>query len=195
MEIERTCVKFFARPGEAVDDGLFIDIFHEWFRTKTLDGLLLDVADYRHVPNGPGVMLLTHDINYAMDYDHGRFGLLAQRKRGQGQTPFQRILELVGGAITFGATLEKEPRLGGKLQLEGGAFHYMSNDRLLAPNTAAAFEALKADLAAAVEVIYPGRQVSLRRVENDPRDRLTIAVDTGTAISLSALFEELSVEA
>jgi hypothetical protein len=195
MNIERTCVKFFTTAGEDIEAVRFINIFHEWFRNKKLEGVLLDVADYSHVPEGPGVMLLTHDINYGMDYGDGQFGLLAQRKRGQGQTPFERILELVGGAITFGALLEQEAALEGTLRLEGGSFHFMSNDRLLAPNTETAYEVIKADLAAAVEVIYPGRQINISRVDNDPRDRLTLAVDTGTSISLSKLFEELNVNA
>ncbi|HEX9595476.1 MAG TPA: hypothetical protein VF982_01240, partial [Anaerolineales bacterium] len=72
MDIGRFCIKFFARPGYNIDDAIFIDIFHEWIRLKKLPGILLDVADYRHVPEGPGVMLLTHDINFAMDYSEGR---------------------------------------------------------------------------------------------------------------------------
>ena len=179
MNIERFCVKFFARPGSEVDDAVFIDLFHEWIRHKKLGGILLDVADYRHVPEGPGVMLITHDINFAMDYGGGRFGLFAQRKLGQAGNYRDRILELVRATAAFGALLEQEPRLAGRLSLEGGAFHYLSNDRLLAPNTDEAFAAIEPDLAAAARIIYPGQRIALTRLANAPRDRLAVAVEAG----------------
>jgi hypothetical protein len=194
MDIERFCLKFFARPGAPVDDAIFIDIFHEWIRLKKLGGILLDVADYRHVPEGPGVMLITHDINFGMDYSEGRFGLLAQRKRGSGRNHQERLLELAQATVIFGALLEADPRLAGRLRLEGGNFHYIANDRLLAPNTEAAFAALQPDLAAAAALIYPGQPVSITRLPNDPRDRLTAVVDAGS-LNMSVLQEIMGVVA
>ena len=194
MAFERFCLKFFARPETEVDDAVFIDIFHEWIRLKKLGGILLDVADYRHVPEGPGVMLITHEINFAMDYGGGRFGLFAQRKLGQATTPQTRILELMRATVALGARLEADPRLAGKLRLEGGSFEFMSNDRLLAPNTKEAYTAHLPDVEAAAAVIYPGRVVSLRRVENDPRDRLTIRVEAGS-IDMSELLESVGLAA
>jgi hypothetical protein len=193
MDIERFCLKFFARPGPTVDDAIFINVFHEWIRFQKLGGILLDVADYRHVPEGPGIMLITHEINFAMDYGEGRFGLFAQRKLGPGLNHQARILELVRSTVAFGALLETEPRLSGRLSLEGGAFHYMSNDRLLAPNTGGAFAALQPDLVTAAAIIYPGQDISITRVENDPRDRLTAAIETSVSINLSALLETTGV--
>jgi hypothetical protein len=195
MDIERFCVKFFARPGAGVDDAIFIDIFQEWIRFKQLGGILLDVADYRHVPEGPGVMLITHEVNFALDYSDGRFGLLAQRKRGQGWNHQERLLELVRATVAFGALLEADPRVAGRFSLEGGAFHYISNDRLLAPNTNAAFAALRPDLIAAAALIYPGRPVTVSRVENDPRDRLAVNVATGSPVEMRALVETVGVVA
>jgi len=194
MNIDRFCVKFFARPGAEVDDALFIDIFHEWIRHKKLGGILLDVADYRHVPEGPGIMLITHEINFAMDYSEGRFGLLAQRKRGYGDSQPERILELIRATAAFGTLLEEEPRLEGGLRLEGGTFHYMSNDRLAQPNDEPSFVALKPDLEAAASLIYPGRPVSISRLENDPRDRLTAVVEAGV-VDMVTLLEIVAVAA
>ncbi|HUG84222.1 MAG TPA: rhodanese-like domain-containing protein, partial [Euzebya sp.] len=33
------------------------------------EGLILDVADYRHVPHGPGVLLVGHDVDYGVGAD------------------------------------------------------------------------------------------------------------------------------
>jgi hypothetical protein len=195
MDLDRFCVKFFARPGAELDEAVFTDIFHEWIRHKKLGGTLIDVADYRHVPEGPGIMLITHEINFAMDHADGRLGFLAQRKLGHGRNHQERILELIQAATTFGALLEADPRVAGKLSLEGGMFHFMANDRLLAPNTEASFAILKPDLAAVAAIIYPGYPgVSITRLENDPRDRLTIAVEMGS-LDMSVLTETAAVVA
>lgn len=194
MNIERFCIKFFARPGPDIDEAGFIDIFHEWIRLKKLGGILLDVADYRHVPNGPGVMLITHEINFAMDHTDDRFGLLAQRKLGQGHSHQERLLELLRATVAFGALLEADPRVQGKLSFEAGLFEYISNDRLAAPNDDATFAALQPNLAAAAALIYPKRGVSITRVQNDPRARLTAVVDAGS-VEMSELLETVGVVA
>ena len=194
MNLNRFCIKFFARPETKIDDSVFIDLFHEWIRLKTLPGTLLDVADYRHVPEGPGIMLITHEINFAMDYSYGRFGLYAQRKLGAAERHQDRILELVRATALFGSLLESDARVAGRVRLEAGSFHYQANDRLQASNTAETYTALKPDLVAAAEVIYPGQAVSLNWVDNDPRDRLTIAV-AGPPVTMQVLADTVGVMA
>ncbi|HBB32577.1 MAG TPA: hypothetical protein DDZ80_07055 [Cyanobacteria bacterium UBA8803] len=187
MDLERFCLKFLVRPETTIDETTFIEVFHEWIRLRTLKGTLIDVADYRHVPNGPGVMLITHEINYAMDRGNGELGLYAQRKLGQGETHKERVLELAKATATFGALLESDSRVAGKLRLEGGKFYYMANDRLRAPNTEEAFATLKPDLEAAAAELYPGQNVSITRLDNDARDRLTAVVQVEKSIDISAL--------
>jgi hypothetical protein len=194
MNLERFCLKFYTRPGVTVDEGIFIEVFHDWIRRRKLAGVLIDVADYRHVPDGPGVMLITHDINFSMDHTDGRFGLLAQRKLGPGDDHASRIVELARSTAAFGALLESDRRVKGSLSLEGGLFHYMANDRLLAPNNEASFTALLPDLAAAAAIIYPGQNVSISRLPNDPRDRLTIVVEAGR-VDMKTLLERVRAAA
>ncbi|HEY9670174.1 MAG TPA: hypothetical protein V6D11_01845 [Waterburya sp.] len=187
MDLERFCIKFLARPQTNIDEVALIEIFHEWIRLQKLKGTLIDVADYRHVPNGPGIMLITHEVNYAMDHGDGQFGLYAQRKLGEGETHKDRILGLARATATFGALLESDQRVAGKLSLEGGQFLYMANDRLRAPNTEETFAALKSDLEAAAAELYPEQPVSITRVENDPRDRLTAVVKVENSLDIASL--------
>jgi hypothetical protein len=186
MDLERFCLKFFAREAD-VDEATFIPVFHEWIRLKKLPGTLIDVADYRHVPDGPGIMLISHEVNYAMEHGSGEFGLSAQRKLGEGSTHQERILDLAKRTAAFGALLESDSGIAGKLRLEGGKFLYMANDRLQAPNTDEAFAALKPDLEAAAAQLYPGQQVSVTRLENDPRDRLTAIVEVVGSVDIATL--------
>lgn len=187
MNLERFAVKFFARPETEVDDAAFIDIFHEWIRLKRLNHVMLDVADYRHVPTGPGIMLVTHEVNYAMDREAGQFGLYAQRKLGAEATAKERILGLIQSTAQFGALLEADSHLNGKIRLKGEKFHYIANDRLHAPNTEDAFNQLKPELEAIAAEVYPGKSVSVTRLNNDPRARLTAVIETDGTVEISSL--------
>ena len=187
MDLDRFCVKLFATSGADIDEAHYINIFHEWIRQDMLEGLLLDVVDYRHVPNGPGIMLIAHETNYAMDRLGGEFGVYAQRKLGEGTTHTEKIVALVKATAKFGALLEADSRLEGELQLDGSGFLYMTNDRLQAPNADETFAALKSDLEAAAATLYPGQGVTVSRVENDARDRLAVRVSVSQPVPLAAL--------
>lgn len=187
MNLERFCLKFLAQAEPSLDRSKFVEIFHEWIRERKLPGTLIDVADYLHVPHGPGVMLIAHEINYGMDWAGGQFGLYAQRKLGDEETHQERLLGLIKSAATFGELLESDRRVKDKLKLEGGKFYYLSNDRLHAPNTAETFQSLKPDLEAVASTIYPGQKVSVTRLENDPRERLTAVIEGENAVAISAL--------
>jgi hypothetical protein len=186
MDVERFCLKFLARDG-AVDEACFIPIFHDWIRLKSLPGTLIDVADYRHVPDGPGIMLISFDINYAMDHGGGQLGLSAQRKLGPEGTHSERIVNLAKRMARFGSLLEADDRLGGAFALEGGKFLYSANDRLRLPNTDDAFAAIQPDLLAAAALLYGDQPVSVRRVANDPRERLTAVVEAGAPVAMASL--------
>ena len=187
MDLDRFCVKFFATSGADIDEAHYINIFHEWIRKNKLEGLLLDVVDYRHIPNGPGIMLIAHETNYAMDREGGEFGVYAQRKLGEGNTHADKIVELVKATAKFGSMLEADNRLDGELLLDGSSFLYMTNDRLHAPNSDETFAALKPDLETAAAALYPGKTVTVTRVENDARDRLSARVSVSEPVEIAAL--------
>ena len=58
MELQHINVKIYVEGDLPVDPAEFITVFHQWVKDKVLDELLIDVADYRHVPAGPGVLLV-----------------------------------------------------------------------------------------------------------------------------------------
>ncbi|HEY3154720.1 MAG TPA: hypothetical protein VGK65_23870, partial [Candidatus Binatia bacterium] len=61
MDLQKINVKFFAVEKEPVPLTAFIDIFHSWIQAS--DGIYHDVADYSHMTNGPGIVLVAHDAN------------------------------------------------------------------------------------------------------------------------------------
>ena len=53
MNVQHVNVKIFAQAPVMVDLGDAIPVFHRWIQDKVGSELWIDVADYRHVPNGP----------------------------------------------------------------------------------------------------------------------------------------------
>ena len=81
MNLQRIQVKYFVKNPDVVDLPAIVPIFHTWIQKASLEGLLIDVADYKHVHEGPGIVLIGHEGDYAMDMGSGRPGLLYIRKR------------------------------------------------------------------------------------------------------------------
>src|SRR5213595_1738284 len=117
--IQHVRVKIFASEA-AIDLGDAIPVFHRWIQDRLCPEMLIDVADYRHVPDGPGVMLIGHEANYSLDNTKGRLGLLYSRKQ-EG-----------GGA---------QENL--RQAFDAGECEFSINDRLLAPNQEETYIALK----------------------------------------------------
>src|SRR5690349_18455401 len=80
MDLQYLDVKLPLEQPERPDLGVFIPVFHRWVREQLGDGLLIDVADYRHVFGGPGIVLVGHDNNYSLDMTGNRAGLRYVRK-------------------------------------------------------------------------------------------------------------------
>jgi rhodanese-related sulfurtransferase len=55
-----------------------IAVFHRFIQRGLVEGLILDVADYRHVPQGPGVLLVGHDVDYGVE--EGGFTVVRKRR-------------------------------------------------------------------------------------------------------------------
>jgi rhodanese-related sulfurtransferase len=64
-----------ARPVSDLEPA--IGLFHRFIQNGRVEGLILDVADYRHVQDGPGVVLVGHDVDYGISTG----GLTITRKR------------------------------------------------------------------------------------------------------------------
>jgi len=103
-------VKFFARPVAAgFDLGQAIPVFHRWIQQGSVPGTLIDVADYQHVPAGPGVVLVTHEAYYGLDQSKDRLGLLYTRRTAMDGAVADRIRGAVEAALQACDLLEREP--------------------------------------------------------------------------------------
>jgi hypothetical protein len=174
-------LKVLAADAAEVEPEEFIPVFHRWITERALPELLIDVADYSHVHEGPGVLLIGHDAIYAYDLSRGEPGLLYSRRRetspeleGTG-TLDHRIASLVACAFRACDLIEAEPQLEGRIAFDRHRLELRVNDRLIPRDgdTAAALaRALKGALAA---VGYENRGAPVRVEQiGEARERLTL---------------------
>ena len=176
-----------------LDLSLFIPVFHRWIRNNTVDGLLIDVADYKHVPDGPGVMLIGHDGDFSIDLAEGRPGLRYVRKRGwedpddDDAQVLQARLDEVLSMLQQGAdALAGERKLRKVVKFAEGELQVTFSDQLRTPNTAEAFAAIEADILVVVTQRHADALISLERVSRSPHEALTVTVIVREALAQAA---------
>ena len=191
INLQHVNVKLLAKDPAGVDLEPLIPVFHSWIREHVFDELLLDVADYRHVYEGPGVVLIGHQANYSVDNAEGRLGVRYNRKAPLDGTNQDRLTQATRAALTAFQRLEAESGLNGKLRFGGQEIEVFINDRLLAPNLAATREAVKPELQAFLEKLFRGSEYLLSH-GNDPRELFAVNVKANRQFSLADLLGNLS---
>lgn len=134
MDLQHLDIKLYVAEPAAPDLEPFIGVFHRWIQEQAQDDLLFDVADYRHLHGGPGVILVGQAADLALDGSDGRLGLRRRQKAGLAGDANSRLAACVGALWRAAERLEAEPALAG-LRFARGTVALRVNDRLLAPNT------------------------------------------------------------
>jgi hypothetical protein len=188
MDAHKLQLKIYATPAAAkvVSPEDAIPVFHRWIKDHVLPELTIDVANYGHVPEGPGVVLIGHGSDYFLDEGEGRLGLLHNRKRA-GFAPGERLGDLARRALHAAVLLEKDPALAGKLAFATNEILFRINDRLAAPNTDATFAALKGELEALGKQLFAG-PFELQRV-GGPKELFAVRFKASAAAPLAVLLE------
>jgi hypothetical protein len=190
-------LKLFLCNASEVDLEAFIPIFHHWIQAQALEELLIDVADYRHVHHGPGVMLIAHDAHYAMDMAEGRLGLLYSRRRETHpsrqalQGVGERLASVLQCALAACQRLEAEPVLAGRCRFRGDEWLLRFNDQLHVPNTVTAYHDLKYALEPVLATLYPGQQVEVEHL-GEGSSRLTVVVKAAENPDVATLLRRLA---
>src|SRR4029079_10687443 len=135
MDLQHINMKIPVEGDLKVDPARFIEVFHRWVAEHAMSELLIDVADYRHVPNGPGVLVIGLEADYAMDNTDGVWGARYNRKAVLDGTNASRLAQALKSAAKAVSFLEKEFASEGPLKFSHNTFQLYINDRALAPNT------------------------------------------------------------
>lgn len=175
LDIHRLGAKLFAENPEVIRPEAYIGIFHSWIQARDLDGVPIDVADYKHVPRGPGVMLISHEADRAIDFAGDRPGAVYQRKRDLEGPLEERLALVIGAADATADRIEGEPAADG-IRFGRDVIELRVNDRRLAPNDDEGLARVRPAVEAALASVRPGRTATITRREDDPKGPLQILV-------------------
>jgi hypothetical protein len=184
MVLQKIAVKVFAETANEIPLTEFIDIFHSWIQAS--DGVYHDVADYSHMQEGAGIVLVAKDANVSIDETGHRRGLLYNHKAHLNGSNHQKIHKVFRLAFENCRRLEQEPSLQGKLKFSKDELVFFVNDRLIAPNTKETLEALKPDLEGAVRGLVGDASFTLEH-NPDRRHRFSVTVRASKPLQLDKL--------
>lgn len=171
---QRLGVKFSLKQAPRLQPDDILPIFQRWIQEHTVEGMLIDVIDYKHVPDGPGVVLIADEADYAYDLGDGQPGLHYIRKRDL-PDDFAAALPLVFHCAFKGAqALEAEAP--DDLVFDYSSVKVSFLDRMTYRNEQAVFDDTRDELAAVMNDIY-GITVDVSRVYEDPRRLFAVRVE------------------
>lgn len=191
MNCQRLTVKFFIQDPVAVDLEDFVPIFHRWIQNQSLEGLLIDVADYKHIHNGPGIVLIGDRADYAIDMGEGRPGLLLRRKRqAKAEQPLTTKLgESIHLALRAVHALENDSTLRGRIAFRTDEIVFGFPDRLNLPNNSRALSLINAQILTVLKSFYPGVDLKIEPASSDPRRVFALNVRAPAPPEVSALIK------
>ena len=190
---QRLSVKFYF-DDLSVDVETFIPVFHRWIREDVVpDELLLDVADYKHIIDGPAILLVGHEADYVIDMADGKPGFLYVRKLDVGADLSEALGTTLTQALNGVKLAETDVELQGKLKLRTDAATIVLLDRLNYPNdgsngsgAGSAGESAQAQLTENLTALFGG-DVTVTRVANDAREPLTFELHAPSAPDVDTL--------
>jgi hypothetical protein len=190
MEFQHVNVKLRVKDPEEINLEFVIPVFHGWIQDQTGDELLLDVADYRHVRSGPGMVLIGHEGNYSLDNTDDRLGVRYNRKAPLDGNNQDRLTQATEAALRACLRLESDPRLAGTIRFNGQEMEVFINDRLLAPNSDATRDALEGELHTFLSRLLADGDYALTYPQ-DPRRLFSVRVTTSQIFEAAALLNNL----
>lgn len=188
---KRLQVKLFFDDSAEIPIKSFIPVFHNWIKNEETGDLLVDVHNYSHMHEGPGILLVGHEGDFAIDLAEGKTGLIYRRKRSRPRN-LADLFRLALNRLFQGVRLLIEDEsLSEKISFRTDELEIRFPDRLGWPNEQESYDRAEADLASVAGEVFGKENISLERVENDPRDPLSVRVRLSEAVPLDELTAKL----
>ena len=189
-DLQRIALKIFLSEKSGLSPAEVIPVFHRWIQKKAVAGLLIDVADYSHLPTGPLLLLVAHEGHYVLDQTGGRLGLQYTRTQPLKASLPDRLITIARTLIKAGRLLEEDESLPGPIEFLGNEIQCLANDRLRAPNRVDTLTAFKPALDIMLTALAADVSWTLAR-EPDLSARFGVHAKSLTAITLENLATNL----
>tara|TARA_B100001123_G_C14779565_1_gene815995 strand:- start:68 stop:628 length:561 start_codon:yes stop_codon:yes gene_type:complete len=158
MDLHKFGIKLFFKPNGNYPSKDFIPVFHNWIQNESIqDHILIDVVDYSHIPDGPGIMLIAHEGHFSLDKENNQPGILYHRKT-KIDGDFQQRFETVFKTTIQTAQLLQKNMNGEIVNFQPQSFRFISNDRLVADNNEENQQKMSHTFNDILTRIYPDRK-------------------------------------
>lgn len=175
---QRLTVAIPAAPKVGLDAAT--GVFHRFIQRHLIEGFLFDVADYRHVPNGPGMMLVGGEVDYGLT--QSQFSVTLKRSANDTATQFRTAVRFLLGAVD---QIEEDGSL--PTVFDTSTWTVTVADRRLG-SAADVQSALLSELAPVAEEVFGAGSTAAAEPTGDPRDLPTLRI---TAASVGGVLEAL----
>ena len=160
-------------PGDP-DLDPFLVIFDRWRKQDDHPSDWVDLADYAHMPSGPGILIAGKRDTFAINLNPPGPGLLTSVRRGLEGSMEDRFREAFRRARELCTAVIAEPEFPRELRILDHSWEVFVNDRLRFPNNDEADRWVRPALAAAL-----GLQPESLTRHGDPDARLGYSVKQG----------------
>ena len=181
MNLQHVTFKIFVEGELQADWEPFLHVFHDWVAAQSMPEMMIDVADYRHVPQGPGVVMVGLDADYALDDTAGAPGLRYVRKAASSEDNATQVRNAFTRAADACQRLESV--IDG-LRFSRTNFELAINDRAVAPNNPDTQKQLETELPELLKQAM-GTDVSIQ-VQTDARKLAGCRVTASAPVEFSA---------
>lgn len=189
MQLQKINWKINFKPGNLETEDLF-----RFFNSLIEDSpqVFVDIADYKHVPGGPVVLLVGVNADVGYDGQGNSLGIHYNQKKileGTNQENLRQTLEAV---ISIFIKMKDYKGFSEPPVLDLSKFIFFLNDRALASNNSKSFIAVKPELQQFFQEIFATENFTLNQVGAE-KDRLTVEVLPESVPDLAQLESRLVV--
>ena len=183
MNIQKFGVKLFFNTNGSINSKDFIPVFHSWIQDNIFDDhLLIDVADYSHILDGPGVILISHEGHFSLDQESQQPGIMYMRKTEIAGS-FNERFNMVLSTVIKAANRLSDININKQVDFKPNLFRFIANDRLYAENTADNQDLYKQKIQNSLDGKYPDHQFKFRDF-SDENERLAFTVNFSNDIDI-----------
>ena len=183
MQLQKFGVKLFLNTNVSYKSKDFIPVFHSWIQNKAVeDHLLIDVADYSHIQDGPGVMLVAHEGNFSLDQESQQPGIMYMRKTDIGGDFKGRFIHVLSTAIQAANNLS-DNNINKEVDFIRNSFRFIANDRRVAENTLENQKLYKDEVQKTLIELYPTCAVKYEDISRE-NERLAFTVNFNQDINI-----------
>ena len=183
MDLQKFGIKLYLTTNDSFDSKDFIPVFHNWIQDKVVPNhMLIDVADYSHIPDGPGVMLIAHEGHFSLDQENHDPGMMYMRRSKWGGDFKERFINVFSTAIQA-ATRLRDNKINKEVDFIHNSFRFMTNDRRVADNTYENQNLYKDEVQKALAELYPTCEIEYENISSK-NERLAFTVNFNQDINI-----------